>query len=156
MLAGNSQTRKEPQKASFWRVIQFYLKLAKKKKIYIYIYLYIYVYIGANMWCGWNCTGPFRTAWAEGRPSCVCASRSVMSDSATPWTIAHQCPLSTGFSRQECWNGLPFPPPGDLPDTGMESGSPALQADSSLSQPPGKPLILMTQHFCFQESIQRC
>ena len=39
-----------------------------------------------------------------------------MSDSATPWTVARQAPLSTGFSRQEHWSGLPFPPPGDLPD----------------------------------------
>ena len=38
----------------------------------------------------------------------------------TPWTIAHQAPLSTGFSRQEYWSGLPCPPPGDLPDSGIE------------------------------------
>ena len=36
------------------------------------------------------------------------------------WTVAHQAPLSMGFSRQECWSGLPFPPPGDLPNPGME------------------------------------
>ena len=56
-----------------------------------------------------------------------------MSNSATPWTIARQAPLSLGFSRQEYWRGLPFPSPGDLPDPGMESTSPAapvLQADS--------------------------
>ena len=45
---------------------------------------------------------------------------------ATLWTVAHQTPLSTGFSRQECWSGLPCHPPGDLPDPGMEPGSPAL------------------------------
>ena len=39
-----------------------------------------------------------------------------MSDSATPWTVAHQAPLSMGFPRQEYWSGLPFPSPGDLPD----------------------------------------
>ena len=39
---------------------------------------------------------------------------------ATPWTIVHQAPLSRGFSRQECWSGLPFPPPGDLPNLGIE------------------------------------
>ena len=39
---------------------------------------------------------------------------------ATPWTVAHQAPLSLGFSRQEYWSGLPFPPPGDLPDPGIE------------------------------------
>ena len=44
-----------------------------------------------------------------------------------------------GFSRQDYWNGLPCPPPGDLPDLGIESVSPGLQADSLLSEPPGKP-----------------
>ena len=51
----------------------------------------------------------------------------------TPWTVAYQAPPSMGFSRQECWSGLPFPSPGDLPDPGIEPGSPAspaLQADS--------------------------
>ena len=42
---------------------------------------------------------------------------------ATPWTIAHQAPLSMRFSRQEYWSGLPFPPPGDLPDAGVEPTS---------------------------------
>ena len=55
---------------------------------------------------------------------------------ATPWTTACQAPLSMGFSRQECWSGLPFPPPGDLPDSGTEPRSPALQVDSSVSEPP--------------------
>ena len=49
---------------------------------------------------------------------------------ATPRTVAHQAPLFMGFSRQEYWSGLPFPSPGDLPDPGIESGSPALQTDS--------------------------
>ena len=48
---------------------------------------------------------------------------------ATPWTIAHQVPLSMGFSRQEYWSGLPFPSPGNIPDPEIEPGSPALQAD---------------------------
>ena len=56
----------------------------------------------------------------------------------TPRTVARQAPPSMGFSRQEHWSGLPFPPPGDLPDPGTEPGSPALQADSSLPEPPGK------------------
>ena len=50
----------------------------------------------------------------------------------TPWTVAPQAPLSMGFSRQEYWSGLPFPPPGDLPDPGTELTSPALKADSLL------------------------
>ena len=45
---------------------------------------------------------------------------------ATPWTVAYQDPQSMGFSRQEYWNGLPFPSPGDLPDPGIEPGSPTL------------------------------
>ena len=49
---------------------------------------------------------------------------------ATPWTVDCQAPLSVGFSRHEYWNGLPFPSPGDLPNPGIEPGSPALQADS--------------------------
>ena len=51
-----------------------------------------------------------------------------------PWTVANQAPLSTGFPRQECWSWLPFPSPEDLYDSGVESGSPALQADSSPSE----------------------
>ena len=50
----------------------------------------------------------------------------------TLWTVARQAPLSMGFSRQEYWNGLPFPPPGDLPNPQIESMFPALQADSLL------------------------
>ena len=60
---------------------------------------------------------------------------------ATPWTVAHQAPLSMGFSRQEYWSGLPFPSLGDLPDPGIEPRSPALQADSLTSEPPGKPRV---------------
>ena len=59
----------------------------------------------------------------------------------TPWTTAHQAPLSMEFCRQEYWSGLPFPPPGDHPKTGIEPGSLALQADFLLSEPPGKPYI---------------
>ena len=51
-----------------------------------------------------------------------------------PWTVAHQAPLSMGFRRQEYWSGWPLPPPGDLPDPGIEPGSPALQADSLLTE----------------------
>ena len=50
------------------------------------------------------------------------------------------------FSGQEYWSGLPFPSPGDLPDPGMEPGSPALQADSLPSEPPGSILILSPEN----------
>ena len=59
-----------------------------------------------------------------------CISLSVVPDSVTPRTVAHQGPLSMGFSRQEYWSRLPLPSPGDLPDPGIVPGSPALQADS--------------------------
>ena len=58
---------------------------------------------------------------------------------ATPGTVTYQAPPTMGFSRQECWSGLPFPSPGDLPDPGIEPGSPALQADALRSEPPGQP-----------------
>jgi len=57
----------------------------------------------------------------------------------TPWTVAHQAPLSMGFSRQEYWNWLPFPSPGGLPNPGIKPRSPTLQAEALTSEPPGKP-----------------
>ena len=57
----------------------------------------------------------------------------------TPWTIAHQAPPSTGFSRQEYWSGLPFPSSGDLPNPGIKPRSPTLQGDTLPSEPLGKP-----------------
>ena len=57
----------------------------------------------------------------------------------TPWTVASQAPTSTEFSRQVYQSGLPVPSPGDHPDPGIKPGSPALQVDSLLSKPPGKP-----------------
>ena len=56
----------------------------------------------------------------------------------TPWTLAYQASPSMGFSRQEYRSGLPFPPPGDLPDPGIEPRSPTLQADALWSELPGK------------------
>ena len=57
----------------------------------------------------------------------------------TPLTVAHQAPQSIGFSRQKYWSGLPFPFPGDLPNPGIKPRSPALQANSLLTELPGKP-----------------
>ena len=72
----------------------------------------------------------------------MCVSRSVVSNSfVIPWTVAHQVPLSMEFSRQEYWNGLPFPSPGDLPNPGIESRSPTLRADA-LTSARGKTQIL--------------
>ena len=61
-----------------------------------------------------------------------------------PWTAARQAPLSMGISRQEYWSGLPFPSQGYLPNPGIELRSSALQADSLLSEPPGKPKLIGT------------
>ena len=62
---------------------------------------------------------------------------------STPWTVAYQAPPSMRFSRQEYWSGLPFLSAGDLPNPGIEPGSPALQADALTSEPPRKPIILI-------------
>ena len=66
-------------------------------------------------------------------PQFVCSVVSVVPHSATPWTLAHQAPLSVGFSRQGYWTGLPCPPSGALPNPGIKSvpsASPALKAYS--------------------------
>ena len=77
----------------------------------------------------------------------------IMSASATPWTVTCQAPLSIGFSRQEYWSGLPFAPPEDLPDPGIELTSPAspsLQADSLTTEPSGKAYIYaLIYNTCF-------
>ena len=75
---------------------------------------------------------------------CVLSCFSRVRLFATTWTVAHQIPLSMGFSRQEHWSGLPCPPPGDLPNSGLESRSPALQVDSL----PSKPLCVLSHFSC--------
>ena len=75
--------------------------------------------------------------------ACMLSHFSRVQLCATPWTVAPQAPLSMEFSRQEYWSGLPCPPPGHLPDPGIEptsSASPALQADSLLLSHLGSPL----------------
>ena len=74
---------------------------------------------------------------------------------AAPWTVAYQAwgaSQSMEFSRQEHWSGLPFPSPGDLPNPGIEPGSPALQADALPSEPPGKPMVCK---LCFNKDCHR-
>ena len=73
---------------------------------------------------------------------CILSHFSPVRLCATPQTVTHQDPLSMGFPRQQSWNGLPFPPPGNLPNPGIKptsSVSPARQADSLPSEPPEKP-----------------
>ena len=68
-----------------------------------------------------------------------------------PWTVAHQPPLSMGFSRQEYWSGLPFPPPGDLLVPGIEHASPVLAGGLCSTEPLGSPVIC-TRH----TYVKRC
>ena len=70
---------------------------------------------------------------------------------ATPWTVAHQAPLFMGISRQEYWSGLLCPSPGDLPDPGINTASPALAGIFFTTEPPGKPLSYMRA-----KSLQSC
>ena len=77
----------------------------------------------------------------RGRLPPVCMRARSLSDVrlfGTPWTAARQAPLSMGFSRQEYWSGLPFPPPGDLPNSEIEPESPVLAGGFFTTEPPGK------------------
>ena len=87
------------------------------------------------MWTrGWGKLGGL--AYIHLCQHCLSLSRVLLF--VTPWTVAHQAPLSMGFPRQEYWSALPFPTLRDLPNPGIKAGSPALQADSLPSEPPGK------------------
>ena len=70
--------------------------------------------------------GLFHLPLIPTRPIAMLSHLSHVRVFATPWTVALQAPLSVGFSRQEYWSGLPWPPPEDLPNGGMEPQSPAL------------------------------
>ena len=85
----------------------------------------------------WYTTFFLYTLLPKGKVKCLSLSRVRLF--ATPQTVANQIPLSMGFSRQEYWSGLPFPLPANLPDPGIKPGSPAMQADYLLSEPPGIP-----------------
>ena len=74
-------------------------------------------------------------------PNCSLLLLSCVQLFVTPWTAAHQALLSTDFSRQERWSGLLLPSPGHLPNPGIKAGCPSLQANSLLSEPPGKPVV---------------
>jgi len=77
-----------------------------------------------------------------------------MSNSVTPWTVAHQALLSMGFPRQEYWNGLLFPSSGDLPGSGIKPKSLALASRFFTTKPPGKPLGLTAA--AAAKSLQSC
>ena len=80
----------------------------------------------------------FFTTEASGKPKPLSCVQSFV----TPWTVTCQASLSMEFSRQEYWSGQPFLCPGNLLNPGIKPGSPALQADSLSSEPPGKPYSL--------------
>ena len=76
---------------------------------------------------------------------CVLSHLVVSNSFVIPWAVAHQAPLSMGFSRQEYWSGLPFPSPGELPDAGIQPRPPAsaaLAGEFFTTAPPGKPPFL--------------
>ena len=92
---------------------------------------------GGGCWGGGHPSPPHSETVSFSSGPCECCMCACMLSCfsrvqflATPWTIAHQAPLSLGFSRQEYWSGLPCPPLGDLPNPGIKPTSPALQADS--------------------------
>ena len=96
---------------------------------------------------------------------CVCVCVWVLSHFSsvqlftTLWTVAHQAPLSMGFSRQEYWSGLPCPPPGNLPNPGIETASPespALQADSLPLSHWGSPYVCVCVCVCVYIYIHTC
>jgi len=76
--------------------------------------------------------------WGSIKIACKFGGCNPMDSLATTWTAAYQAPLSMEFSRQEYWRGLPFPSPGNLPNPGIKLESPALQADSLLTELWGK------------------
>ena len=86
----------------------------------------------------YGCGHHHRPLYSERCWVLCCAVLSHVRLFVTPWTVARQAPPSVGFSRQEYWNGLPRPPPGDPPHPGRGPTSPALQVDSLLSESPGK------------------
>ena len=86
----------------------------------------------------------FKFVWPANH---VCAQSPCVQLFETPQTVAHQAPLSMGFSRQEYWSRLPFPPPGDLPDPEFQPtslASPALASGIFTTAPPGNPSHLIT------------
>ena len=96
----------------------------------------------------------FFTSWAT-REACTFEVKllSCVRLFAAPWTVAYQVPPSMGFSKLEYWSELQFPSPGDLPNPGIEARSPTLQADTLLSEPPGKPVHSMVLGKCIIKCI---
>ena len=96
-------------------------------------------------WCGILSTWPsFQTFLCTRMCVCVCSVSELGLTLRLPWTTTHQAPQFMGFSRQEYWRKVPFPPPGDLSNPGVKPVCPvslALTAGFSTTEPPGKPLF---------------
>ena len=105
----------------------FYLLLNIKKYIFYGVYSFCLIYFA----------------------HCCCLVTKLCLTLLRPVDLAHQAPLSMGFSRQEYWSRLPIPSPGDLPDPGIEPESPALAGRFFTSDPPGKPSLIMSVQFIY-------
>ena len=115
-------------------------------------------FLGGIEWLEWVAVGYFLSLGQLGSDNiwvgCMreCSVTQSWPTLWTPWTVAHQAPLSMGFPRQESWSGLPFPIPGDLPDPGIEPVSPAVAGGFFTTKPPRKLhlrvlLLLLLSHF---------
>ena len=116
--------------------------------------------IPLNVWQSWDLSPSILTLGLKGKsrlfawsnhlvPACMLSCFSLVPLFVTAWTIAHQAPPSMGFFRQEYWSGLLFPSAVDLPERGIEPGSPALQTYSLPSEPPGKSHLVPPLDFSF-------
>ena len=112
----------------FWRVYEGW-KLASRKKMVICSVCQF----------SWKCSHLGRTLQSREGGMHACSVAHCVQLCATPWTAALQAPLSTGFSKQEYWSGLSFPPLQDLPNPGVEPASPALAGRFFTTEPPGEP-----------------
>ena len=116
----------------------------------MYVCVCIYIYIYTHSWASLTplSTPPLKSAQNTSLSSlcytamshCECVSHCCVRLFVTPWIVVCQSPLSMEFSRQEYWSGLPFPSPGDLPDSGIKPRTPELQTDSLPSEPNGSPI----------------
>ena len=122
-------------------IYEFVLEFTQKRDHTAFIFLRLILPGDLNDSASGPCSLPSILPGARGTKGQLLLffSPSVVSDSATPWTVARQAPLSMRFSRQEHWSGLPFPSPGGLPNPGIKPGCPALQADSLLTE--GSPCL---------------
>ena len=123
------------------------------------LFLLHWHFFSSYLWCLWvEGIGPYNELTEKEKTQTYLRNvlyRQSLSHVRLFVTVAHQAPLSMGFSRQEYWSGLPCPSPGDLPDLGIEPGSPALQAGFFLSELQGSP-YLRNELVQFVGTSQKC